>query len=434
MVGNRADIQPRHNASFQTGPKAGATDFCMETTQILVKQPVTTPWFGFALCAVAYSFGGTASTLMATYLPVAVPQLLGKAATEAEIGAVSAWVSAAFLYGWMAGGLLFGPIADRIGRVRALTVATAMCGLAMLATASVPLVLTLIIARILTGAGVGGILLVATVYIAEVWPAQSRPVAIGVLSTMFPVGLIGTGALVGGITNWKSAFFIGIIPVVMAGLIGWLLPESGVWKAGKNTVTALQSPRLFDAANRPNVLAGAVIFGSVLIGLWGIFSWIPTWVQSLLPAGQSGQTERSITFLLLGGGGILGSLLSGFLVSRLGPRRTLLLTFACCMLACGLLFLTNQTFSPVVYGELALLSLFFGISQGSLSSYVPDLFPAEIRATASGFCFNIGRLFTATSVLFVGAMVVALGGYGNALTVFSAGFAVAFVVIWLRRH
>lgn len=414
-----------------------------KTTQISVKQPFTAPWASFVLCAVAYTFGGTASTLMATYLPVAVPQLLGKATADPEIGAVGAWVSAAFLYGWMAGGLLFGPIADRIGRVRALMMATGLCGMAMLATAFVPSVPTLIIARILTGAGVGGILLVATVYIAEVWPARSRPVAIGVLSTMFPVGLIGTGALVGGITNWQSAFFIGIIPAITAGLIGWLLPESTVWRGGqaafgKNTATALQSPRpnaarLFDAENHPNVLAGAVIFGSVLIGLWGIFSWIPTWVQSLLPAGQSGQVERGITLLLLGGGGILGSIASGFLVSRLGPRRTLLFTFASCMLACGLLFLTNQTFSPVVYAELALLSLFFGISQGSLSSYVPDLFPAEIRATASGFCFNIGRLFTATSVLFVGAMVVALGGYGNALTVFSAGFAVAFMVIFMRK-
>jgi predicted MFS family arabinose efflux permease len=410
----------------------------MKTAQLTIKQPLTAPWASFLLCAVAYLFGGTASTLMATYLPVAVPQLLGQAATDAEIGSAGAWVSAAFLYGWMAGGLGFGPIADRIGRVRALGLATGLCGVAMLATALVSSISLLLLVRILTGAGVGGILLVATVYIAEVWPTRSRPVAIGVLSTMFPVGIIGTGALVGGITNWQSAFSVGIVPVVMAALIGWLLPESAVWRdgigaPGKNAVTTLQSPRLFDAENRPNVLAGALIFGSVLIGLWGIFSWIPTWVQSLLPAGQSGQTERGVTMLLLGGGGIIGSMLSGFLVNALGPRQTLLVTFAGCMAGSGLLFLTNQTFSPVVYGELALLSLFFGISQGSLSSYVPDLFPAEIRATATGFCFNIGRLFTATSVLFVGAMVVALGGYGNALTLFSAGFVIAFAVIFTRR-
>jgi hypothetical protein len=76
---------------------------------------------------------------------------------------------------------------------------------------------------------------------------------------------------------------------------------------------------------------------------------------------------------------------------------------------------------------MAILSLFFGISQGSLSGYIPQLFPSVIRATASGFCFNIGRFFTATSVFFVGAMVAFFGGLSNALLTFSVAFLVALV-------
>ncbi|WP_332368368.1 hypothetical protein [Spirosoma telluris] len=112
----------------------------METIQMPVsqEQPIKLPWGAFALCMVAYLFGGTASTLMATYLPVAIPQLLGGQASADELGEIGAWVSAAFLYGWMIGGLLFGPLADRIGRVRALVVATGLCGGAMLATAFTP--------------------------------------------------------------------------------------------------------------------------------------------------------------------------------------------------------------------------------------------------------------------------------------------------------
>ena len=402
----------------------------METSQLSVNTATTTlPWSGFALCAVAYLFGGTASTLMATYLPVVVPQLLGEQATEARLNEVSAWIGATFLYGWMAGGLAFGPVADRFGRVRALVIATALCGLAMLATALVPGVPALLVARLLTGAGVGGVLLVSTVYLAEVWPQSSRPVALGVLATLFPVGIVVTGALAGGLADWHLAFGVGVIPLAIAGLMVVFLPESGVWKSGRTR----RSPTLFDVENRPNVLVGALIFGSVLIGLWGIFSWIPTWVQSLLPPGESGQSERGATMLLLGAGGILGSVASGFLVKAFGPRRTLLLTFGGCMGASGLLFLTNQTVTPVVYAELALLSLFFGISQGALSSYVPNLFPVSIRGTATGFCFNVGRLVTATLVLFVGALVTSLGGYGNALTLFSAGFIVAFTAIWFRK-
>lgn len=405
----------------------------METIQLPVdqEQRVKLPWGSFALCVVAYLFGGTASTLMATYLPVAIPQLLGGNASPAELDQVSAWVSAAFLYGWMVGGFTFGPVADRFGRVRALVLATGLCGGGMLATAFVPNEYVLFLLRALTGAGVGGILLVSTVYLSEVWPVRSRPVALGILATAFPVGIVATGGLASGFSDWQIAFGIGVVPVVVAILIGLFLPESSSWQQGKRQT---HQPRLFSAENKANVISGAIIFGSVLIGLWGIFSWIPTWVQSLLPVGQTGQTERGITMMLLGMGGILGGVASGFLVAQLGARQTLLFTFAGCILACGLLFLTNPSFSPVIYGELALVSLFFGISQGSLSSYVPTLFSASIRGTATGFCFNIGRLFTATLVLFVGSLTTALGGIGNALVLFSTAFLLAFVAVYLKSE
>ena len=399
---------------------------------IAQQQRIKLPWAGFILCMLAYLFGGTASTLMATYLPVAVPQLIGGTATSEAIGEVGAWISAAFLYGWMAGGLSFGPVADRLGRVWTLVLATGLCGGALLATAFAPDIYVLMALRALTGAGVGGILLVSTVYLSEVWPERSRPIALGVLATAFPVGIVATGALASGFKDWQIAFGVGVVPIVIAILIWMFLPESASWKQGR-TEHQVARPDLFSDENQTNLISGTVIFGAVLIGLWGIFSWLPTWVQSLLPAGQTGQTERGITMMLLGVGGILGGIASGFLVSKLGPRRTLLLTFAGCIWACGLLFLTNHSFSPIIYGELALLSLFFGISQGALSSYVPTLFPAPIRGTATGFCFNVGRLFTATAVLFVGALTTALGGIGNALLIFSVAFMIAFGAIWFRK-
>jgi MFS family permease len=165
----------------------------------------------------------------------------------------------------------------------------------------------------------------------------------------------------------------------------------------------------------------------VLIGLWGIFSWLPTWVQGLLEAGADGQEERGLTMMLLGIGGITGGMFSGLLIKKLGMRGTLILTFSGLVLACGILFLTNTHFSKIVYAETAFLSLFFGISQGALSGYIPELFPTAIRATATGFCFNIGRVFTATAVFFVGTLVGIMGGFGQALLLFSIPFLIALV-------
>jgi MFS family permease len=82
---------------------------------------------------------------------------------------------------------------------------------------------------------------------------------------------------------------------------------------------------------------------------------------------------------------------------------------------------------------MALLVFFFGISQGALAVYIPELFPTEVRASATGFCFNVGRIFTATVVFFIGALVTILGGYGNSIFVFSFIFIVGFVATLITK-
>ena len=68
-----------------------------------------------------------------------------------------------------------------------------------------------------------------------------------------------------------------------------------------------------------------------------------------------------------------------------------------------------------------------------LSVFVPILFPVSIRASATGFCFNIGRIVTAVAVLFVGVLVYLLGGYSNALFIFSLVFVVGWITLLFNR-
>ena len=392
---------------------------------------LTANWLAFILCAVSYALGGTASTLMATFLPIAVPELLGKPVSAAQLGDVGAYISAAFLYGWVVGGLAFGFVSDRMGRVRTLALATALYGGAMLLTVFVPSWPLLLLCRFLTGAGVGGVLLLTTVYLSELWPARHRAVVLGMLAVMFPVGIVATGGLNVGLVAWRQAFWLGLIPLIISVLMLIRLPESVSWRYERREQHAGRQ-LAWNQDDRANLLTGVLVFGAVLIGLWGTFSWIPTWVQSLLPPGQTGGRERGLTMMLLGTGGIGGGLVSGLLLNWLGTRLTLLLTFAGCAGGCALLFLTNRQFSPVIYAETAVVALFFGISQGALSSIIPALFPVRIRATAAGISFNIGRFFTATAVFFVGTMAANLGGFGNALLIFSFAFLVAFFTVLLR--
>jgi MFS family permease len=395
---------------------------------------VSRKWLVFSLCMLSYILSGTISTIVSVYLPVAVPELdggvAGSVVSEVRMGEIGAYVNASFLYGWMVGGLLFGILSDKIGRVPTLAFVTILSGLATCLVVLVPDWHFLMVIRFVTGMGVGGVLLVSTVYISEIWDKSSRPVILGILAVSFPIGIVATGSVNLLFTNWREAFWIGLIPIVVGALILFFAPESYLWKQIKLSVER-KSEGVFDKINRTNLVIGSIIFGSVLIGLWGIFSWLPTWVQTLLGAGESGQKERGIIMIILGMGGIIGGVLSGFLIKALGAKRTLLLTFSGCIVMCSILFLTNQHFSEVIYMEAGFLALCFGISQGSLSSYIPELFPVVIRATATGFCFNIGRFFTATAVFFTGALVAILGGFSNALLVFSLPFLIALIVTWL---
>jgi len=110
-----------------------------------------------------------------------------------------------------------------------------------------------------------------------------------------------------------------------------------------------------------------------------------------------------------------------------------MMCFAACFTLCFVVFKLNHSISVLSFAEIALLAAFFGISQGALAVYIPLLFPTVVRASATGFCFNIGRLFTATVVFFIGALVNFLNGYGNAIFIFSFIFLVGLVATWLAK-
>jgi len=171
----------------------------------------------------------------------------------------------------------------------------------------------------------------------------------------------------------------------------------------------------------------------MLIGLWAIFSWLPTWVQSLL-TDSDGQDERGLSMMLLGAGGLAGGFFSGWVANALGTRRAMMLCFSACFILSFLLFKLNTSFTTLTLVEIPLLSFSFGISQGLLSVYIPMLFPVAIRAASTGFCFNVGRFFTAAAVFFVGALVTAFGGYGNSLFAFSFVFLIGFLFLFFSKQ
>jgi len=385
----------------------------------------------FIICFLSTFFSGIVSMLMSVYLPVAVKDIMGNV-TEEKMNDVSAWINCVFIFGWMFGGIVWGVVCDRIGRARSVALSTACFGLFACftgITSSWPLVS---VCRFFSGFGIGGVLVTTTVIAAELWDEKRKAIVLGMISLAMPVGFFAAGIINNLSEDWRNVFLVGLIPLFI-GVVAWfVLPESEEWKDQTSLVKQRKMMReqLFAVEYRKNLLIGSIVFGTMLIGLWAVFSWAPTWVQSISTSADV-QQQRGMTMMILAGSGIAGSFISGWVVNTTGLRNTMLICFAACFVMTFVVFKTNSTIAAVTFVELAILAFFFGISQGALAVYIPSLFPIRICASATGFCFNVGRLFTGTVVFFIGALVTLLGGYGNAVFTFSFIFIIGFIATWI---
>ncbi|HZY81487.1 MAG TPA: MFS transporter [Cyclobacteriaceae bacterium] len=403
------------------------TNIRTTATQEIGDEKITTYlWLTFLVCFFSNILAGLISTLMSVVLPDVVSDLAG----TRDAASVSGTINALYIAGWTIGGFSWGIISDRIGRSRAIALSVGTFGLFTFMISFAPSWEWVVAFRLLSGFCVGGIMVTTPTLLSEIWPVRSRSIILGIDSIGFPVGIFSSGLLMVLVNDWRGAFFVGIPTIIVGVLAILVIKESDNWKNARSAIQSQGAAE--DQEVRDNLVKGAIIFGSMLIGLWGMFSWIPTWVQSLL-VGSDGQSERGITMMLLGAGGLLGGFCSGWISNSLGVRRAMLVCFLGCIIISTSLFGLNKSFTTLIFPELALLSFFFGISQGLLSIYIPQLFPYHIRGTYTGICFNVGRIFTTMAIFFVGVMVTTLGGYGNALLSFAGIFVIGFIAVFMTK-
>jgi MFS family permease len=388
----------------------------------------------FLICFFSSLFGGTVSTLMSVYLPDAMKDLLhGEAERNTEN--ISATINAVFIFGWTAGGIIWGIFCDTIGRKQSFIYATLCYGVFTVLSGLAPSWFVVVACRFASGFGIGGVLVITTMLISEGYQEKQREVLLGILSISIPVGIFSAGLLTYFVSQWRYAFAVGGIPIILSVLAIGLFSESEKWRdAVKKESEAIQNLNLlFSKANSRNLIMGSLVFGAALIGLWATFSWLPYWIQNLV-SGSGGQKERGLAMMLMGAGGLLGGFISGWVVHAIGLKRTLLICFGCCFVLSFILFKLTTTLSPIVYFQIAFITIFFGMSQGALSMYIPELFPTALSATATGVSFNLGRIITGVAVFFIGSLVNLFGGYGNAIFYFSFVFLIGFMITLVNKQ
>ncbi|MBS1500939.1 MAG: MFS transporter, partial [Bacteroidetes bacterium] len=182
----------------------------------------------FIVCFAGNMFAGVVSTLMSVYLPVVVRELRGSQ-TASQFDTMSAYINSIFIFGWAAGGFLWGVIGDKAGRKISLLLSIACFGIFTLLISQASQWWQIVACRFLSGVGTGGLLVISFTLISEVWPEKTRAVYTGILSISIPVGIFSAGAINYVVTSWRQGFMVGIIPVAVAIVGYWMISESGLW-------------------------------------------------------------------------------------------------------------------------------------------------------------------------------------------------------------
>ena len=367
-------------------------------------------------------------TLFAMVLPAVRAELELSAAAAGLLGSVTLIAAAA-------GGVLFGWIADRYGRTRALmlsvalySVFTAACGFAQDFT-------QFLIFRAILGLGMGGEWASGAALVSETWPTQHRGKALGFMQSGWAIGY-AAAALVNGLVQpsygWRAVFFVGILPAFFTLWVRRNVEEPPIWHATRAS-TAIK-PRIGVIFRKPLLsltVALTLMNTCTLFAWWGFYLWLPSYLtQSPAQGGVGLELVSSSAFILVMQAGMwCGYVTFGFVSDRIGRKKTYV-TYL--LTAAVLLFIYVTVREPVVLLALGPAVAFFATGYFSgFGAVTAEIYPTAIRASAQGFTYNIGRIVSAAAPWAVGSLAQTQG-FGMALTISSAAFVLAAVTwIWI---
>ncbi|HUE75035.1 MAG TPA: MFS transporter [Pirellulaceae bacterium] len=344
--------------------------------------------------------------------------------------------NAAFLSGAALGGLVFGWLGDRIGRVKAMGASilwySAYAGLAYGAGTAEQLLLL----RFLSGMGVGGMWPTGVSLAAEAWSDVSRPTLAGLLGTAANVGIVLMSVVAYYVPltpdSWRWIMLVGASPALLGVLVLAIVPESPAWLTARNkpagdqpqgTLRSLFTPPLLKLT-----LIGIAIGTIPLLGGWGVTNWFIAWTEKVNGSGD--YESRALASIMRASGGAIGSLLGGWIANMLGRRATYFFIALASFAMSEYVYLrmdpTMGGFFWAVFAVGGVSTIFFGW----LPLYLPELFPTHVRATGAGISFNFGRILTAVGVLATGALTAYFNeNYQRAGAVMSFIYAAGMIVI-----
>ena len=363
-------------------------------------------------------------------------QAHGLQLTDAFVGQWMGYVTAAFLLGAALGGVVFGWLGDKIGRVRAMAVSilcySLFTGLVYFATEPWHLCAT----RFVAALGMGGEWSLGVALVMEVWPEKHRPLMAGIIGAAANVGfaliaVIGMNFKV-TVDSWRWVALVGAAPAALTFVMRLFVPESEKWHASVKASATPTRPlsEIFSPPLLKYTLIATLLSSVALIGTWGSVQWLPLWADKM--AGAANPMAKAYTQAASAIGAVVGCLLGAWIGGFITRRMAYFLLCLGSLIFCGWLFRGVDHYGALF---LALTFIVGGVTAafyGWLPLYLPELFPTRVRATGQGLSFNAGRILAAVGAVQMGSLMQVFdGSYARAGAIITLVYGLGLFLIWL---
>jgi MFS family permease len=387
-----------------------------------------------------WTLDGMDSFIYALVLAPAMAELLPKsgiAATPANTGFYGSILFALFLVGWGIS-FIWGPIADRFGRVRTLMLTILFYSLFTFLGGIAANIRQLAIFRLLAGIGIGGEWTVGGTLVAEHWPESKRVQGGAYMHSGYYVGTLLAGLLnyvVGAHWGWRAMFLVGGTPALLIAFIRWGVAEPERWQTGAKLSATGAFLKLFSKQLRRRTISNGIFVLISMIGLWAGSVYVPTAVKQLaLSAGRAAEAPylASTATVLLSIGTIAGCLFTPWLMNRFGRRASLGFFFAVMAMFIYLGFGYSFYLQDDAIRWFMTCLFFLGVGGASFCVYtiwLPEQYPTECRASAFGFATSFGRFIAAGVTFLVGSGVSYFGTLGKPVALTAIAFVVGLLLL-----
>ncbi len=349
--------------------------------------------------------------------------------------------------GLAAGALFLAPLSDRIGRKASIVASTALFGFFAVLTAYTQTIDQLLLVRFLTGVGLGAAMPNIIALTGEFAPSKWRATLITLMFSGLPLGSTMAGFVANWLIadhGWQAVFLVGgILPLLLAPFLLWLLPQSpeGPTQRGRSTDSApgpdgQQAHRppasnfpvrqLFHEGRAPVTLLLWLTYFANLLAMYFLVNWLPT----LLHAAGLPLDRAILSTATLNLGGALGGIAIGLLIDRYRPTTVLRWGFAVSVLAIAGLALAGHDLL-LLLGAAGLAGFTIVGAQTGCHVLTSSAYPTAIRATGLGWALGIGRLGAIAGPLFGGALLAALWSPRDIILAASVPIIIAFCAVWM---